>query len=447
MSWAKWSVPFVLSLCILPAALAQNAIDDAQKKLLAKRAAEADAYRKLAEAIKGVQINSETYVRDFVAEHDEIRAGLDTFIRGVRLGQPRYYADGSAEVPAEVTVARLVEVLTELHTRVYKDGCGKCRVKVKDIQTIEQRLEKKVIQVVGMGAPREDLPPDLPEGVAEQLGGPPAPPEAPIPDIWRTMPAQARLMAVRAARVDAQRKLVERIIGLRVTSDTTVRDFVAEHDTINTVAAGTLVGFSEKQIYYHHDEPIVEVTLEVPVESVITTIKELHQRTIQGDRVKGSDIQQLCQSIKTQVFEATGTGVPPQRLLQVYNQKLSAEQRLPAWAMAPITVRGQGVPPEDKVGTPQGKLLAARAAEMDAKRKLAEHVFGLQLHSSTTVRDFVTEHDEIRSSVNAVLVGAAVERTTFKEDGTAEVVVSLPGLQVWEVLSRRLHNHPVANGG
>src|SRR5690606_34739796 len=118
----------------------------------------------------------------------------------------------------------------------------KCRVKVKDIQTIEQRLEKKVIQVVGMGAPREDLPPDLPEGVAEQLGGPPAPPEAPIPDIWRTMPAQARLMAVRAARVDAQRKLVERIIGLRVTSDTTVRDFVAEHDTINTVAAGTLVG-------------------------------------------------------------------------------------------------------------------------------------------------------------------------------------------------------------
>jgi len=62
-------------------------VDAAQNKLLAKRAAQADCYRKLAETINGVQITSDTLVRDFVTESDQIRTGVDQFIRGVRLGQ------------------------------------------------------------------------------------------------------------------------------------------------------------------------------------------------------------------------------------------------------------------------------------------------------------------------------------------------------------------------
>ena len=66
-------------LVAIPAvAFAQNAALEAQNKLLSKRAAEADAYRKLAETVNGVQINSETYVRDFIAEADNIRTDLDT---------------------------------------------------------------------------------------------------------------------------------------------------------------------------------------------------------------------------------------------------------------------------------------------------------------------------------------------------------------------------------
>jgi len=65
-------------------------VSPAQNKLLAKRAAEADAYRKLAETINGVQINSSTTVRDFVTESDEIRSGIDTVVRGARFGSPAY---------------------------------------------------------------------------------------------------------------------------------------------------------------------------------------------------------------------------------------------------------------------------------------------------------------------------------------------------------------------
>src|SRR3990172_13043379 len=70
---------------------AQNLASDAQNKLLAKRAAEADCYRKLAECVYGVRITSDTYVRDFITESDQIRSGIDTFVKGIRLGPPRYF--------------------------------------------------------------------------------------------------------------------------------------------------------------------------------------------------------------------------------------------------------------------------------------------------------------------------------------------------------------------
>jgi hypothetical protein len=402
----------------------------AQKKLLSRRAAEADAYRKLAETVRGLQITSDTYVRDFVAESDQIRAGMDTFIRGVRLGEPHWYADMSCEVPAEVTVQKVIETLQELHQRYYKGH----KIKAQDFQQITRQVQKNIIKAVGMGAPREDLPPDLPEGCAQQLGGPPIPPQAPIPPIWSQMPPQARLLALRAAEVDAKRKLLERIKGLRITSDTQVRDFVAESDQITAQAQGTIIGATIVKQYLHSDEPIAEVTVEVPVESVIECIKELHNRAIKGHQVKGSDITEIQRSIQTQTFQATGMGVPRPDFLRRFNTiAQDPADQLPPWAMQPISATGNGVAPADKAGTPQGRLLAARAAELDAKRKLAEQVNGLRISSQTLVRDFVTQRDEIRAQVQAVLLGAGVEKTSFDGD-TATVVVSLPGMAVWDVL-------------
>ena len=60
-----------------------------------------------------------------------------------------------------------------------------------DLKPLYALLAKKdVIKVVGMGAPREDLPPDLPAGCAEQLKGPPVPPRPSVPDLWRRIGPQ-----------------------------------------------------------------------------------------------------------------------------------------------------------------------------------------------------------------------------------------------------------------
>ena len=406
---------------------------DAQNKLLSKRAAEADAYRKLAECIKGLQITSDTYVKDFVCESDTIQAEMDTFIRGVRLGKPKWYADLSCEVPAEVTVAKVIETLKQIHTRFY-DGN---RIKGTDFTDMERNIQRKVIKVVGMGAPREELPPGLPAGVAEQLGVTTLP-EPAIPDLWAKIGARGRLMAIRAAEIDAKRKLLERIKGLRITSDTLVRDFVAESDQITAQAMGTVMGANIVRTYLHHDEPIVEVTVEVPLESVVTIVKTLHARSIQGDRIKGTDIADVTSRIKTKTFQAIGMGIPPQKAIVAYNAKIaSTEPQIPPWASLKIEMTGAGVPSAEMAATAQGKLMAARAAELDAKRKLGEHINGLVISSETTVRDFVAEHDEIATHMDSILVGSMVERTEFDGD-TAHVTVSIPGMRVWEVVHDRL---------
>lgn len=410
-------------------AVAQQ-VSDAQNKLLAKRAAEADAYRKLGETINGFQLSSQTFVKDFVTESDEIRAGMDTFIRGARFGQPRYYDDGVCEIEAEVTVAQLITTIKELHTRHYKGNS----VTGTDIEQFQQALKTDVVKATGTGAPRPDLPPELPAGVEANLTQVEVTTTTLyVPPIWKSVSAQERLMAQRAAHLDAARKLLERIKGLRLTSNTLVKDFVTEYDEISTASEGIVVGAKQKgPAYFHDGELIVEVTLEVPVQSVITQLKELHTRHYKGNSVTGTDIEQLTKILKTDMFEATGTGtVRPQAIQQV----VSAGFEMPAWVAETISAVGEGTDPA--IDTPQGRLKAARAAELDAKRKLSEQVFGLRIDSNTLVRDFVTEHDEISTQVNAVLIGAVANPPSFG-NGIAQVKVILPAAEVWRVVHQQI---------
>ena len=413
-------------VCLLAAAVASaQDVTAEQQKLLAKRSAEADAYRKLAEAVYGLQINSRTYVQDFVTESDDIRGEVDTFVKGIRLGTPTFYDDGSCEVSAEVTVAKVVETLRTAHSRHYRGDS----IKTSDFESITRRIEKSVIKVIGMGAPRSDLPFDLPEGVAEMLGPAPEGVRPPIPDIWRRVGPQARLSAMRSARMDALRRLAERIKGLRLTSRTQVRDFVTESDVITTEMDQFLRGAEEKGYYLHHDELIAECTLVVPTEQVISTIKRLHSRHYKGDDVKGSDIEHVTRTVVKKDFEATGMGIPNPRFIKKY--AATAALQMPDWSMRAIEVEGMGTDPE--IDTAQGRLRAARAAEMDARRKLAEQISGLEIRSATTVRDFVTECDHIEGLVSAVVVDAIVKSTRFTDD-TAVVIIVLPGARVWDIV-------------
>lgn len=73
-----------------------------QARLMARGAAKADAYRNAAEVLNGVRVNSETYVRNYVMQSDEIRVVVEGFVRGARIIKVNQQWDGMIELTIEL---------------------------------------------------------------------------------------------------------------------------------------------------------------------------------------------------------------------------------------------------------------------------------------------------------------------------------------------------------
>jgi hypothetical protein len=122
-----------------------------QAALMAKRGAEVDAYRKLAEQIKGLRVDSRTYVKDFVTESDQITAETVAYIRGVRFTRYAFIEGGIFEAEAAVGLTQVITYLNELHTRNIKGD----KIKGLDYQTMRQVNKKSIVTAVGNAAIRE----------------------------------------------------------------------------------------------------------------------------------------------------------------------------------------------------------------------------------------------------------------------------------------------------
>ena len=81
----------------------------------------------------------------------------------------------------------------------------------------------------------------------------------------------ARPMALRAAKVDAYRNLLEITKGVQVDSRTTVKDFAVESDVINTQVEGLVKGAQIVDQQYLSDGT-VEVTLRMPLYGELSKI-------------------------------------------------------------------------------------------------------------------------------------------------------------------------------
>jgi hypothetical protein len=73
----------------------------------------------------------------------------------------------------------------------------------------------------------------------------------------------------------------------------------------------------------------------------------------------------------------------------------------------------------------QQKLMAMRAAQVDAYRNLAEQVQGFRVWGNTAVSAFMTQNDSVRTYVDSFIRGAHVVSTTSIGDGNFEVTVEL----------------------
>ncbi len=103
-----------------------------------------------------------------------------------------------------------------------------------------------------------------------------------------------------------------------------------------------------------------------------------------------------------------------------------------------LTATGYAVISVQNAKTPaQQRLLAIRAAKLDAYRGLAEQVYGIYLDSNTTVADLVVKSDAFRTRVEGVVHGAQLGTITPVNNETYEVTVTLDRSTVGDL--RRLY--------
>lgn len=198
---------------------------------------------------------------------------------------------------------------------------------------------------------------------------------------------QKEILALRAAKVDAYRRLLAIIEGYRIESQTTVRDFVVANDEIRSRLDGYIRGAKEVS---QRIEPDGTAVIEVEVQT-----KEI-------ERILGKKL-----GISEGVIRATGFGAPPGD-----TSRQTAPSSSPfTWSNPVIRVTGQGAYPTNRsdLSAGQAQLMAKRAAELDAYRKISEELYGMRIRSDTTVRDFVVAHDTVQSNLTAFIRGAFVE--------------------------------------
>ncbi len=146
-----------------PPAMPANA---AQARAMAERAAFVVALRNLLETVKGVRVDSESVVENFMVKSDVIRTRVDGIVKGARIIKTSYMSDGSVEVLVAMPIrGALMDALVP-------ENFGRPR----DIQ----QMPKPVPSVQPPSQPAVPAPPKMPVEPSKPAPATPAPVVPPL---------------------------------------------------------------------------------------------------------------------------------------------------------------------------------------------------------------------------------------------------------------------------
>ncbi len=137
-------------------------------------------------------------------------------------------------------------------------------------------------------------------------------------------PAQARLMAERAAVAVAQRNLLEIIKGVRVSSETRVENFMTDYDVVYTRVEGMVKGARQTgPARYDSLAGTVEVELEIPLyenglaDAVIPVLGPEQAAT----PALTPEVKQFLQQYSALVLDGSEAGLKPSLFPRIYDAK------------------------------------------------------------------------------------------------------------------------------
>jgi hypothetical protein len=194
-----------------------------------------------------------------------------------------------------------------------------------------------------------------------------------------------KVMTTRAAKVLAERAIVESIFGLKIRATESVQDMIAasfEGKTESKTEA-QISGVQIEEIVYDPEKDIAKATAFVSLPSITN---------IDGETL----------NLKNKVFKrvAFATSTPSQA----------------------------------------GPIKALRAAELDAYKQLAKSIVGFTLESQTTVENYMLKSDLVKTKVMATLYLSELMDYGWDENGDAFVKMGLNVKDISELLGEKVQS-------
>lgn len=95
------------------------------------------------------------------------------------------------------------------------------------------------------------------------------------------------------------------------------------------------------------------------------------------------------------------------------------------WTTGIATAHGIGIPPKNPASPLQAREMTRKAAWSVALRNLLEVVKGIHVSSTTTVSNYVTTNDEVRTKVEGFVKGARIVNEQEMPDGSYKTTVEM----------------------
>lgn len=201
-----------------------------------------------------------------------------------------------------------------------------------------------------------------------------------VPPGWA---GNKRIMTTRAAKVMAERALVESVYGLKVRSKEEVQDLIATSfiGETETKTSATISGIKYEEVVYDETKDIAKVTASIQMGNITT---------IDGQTV----------DLKNKVFRrvAFATSTPSQA----------------------------------------GPLRALRAAEIDGYKQLVKRVVGFTLESQTSVKNYMLVSDFVKTKVMAAIYLAEIQEFGWQDNGDAYVKMVLNVNEAGDLLDQKV---------
>lgn len=240
-----------------------------RERLKALKVAQLDALRLLSERVYGSQLYAGTTVLDFTLASDTVRSGVEALLKGAEQTEDaEYLPNGTVQVVYGIDLKRILDVIES-------------EAKAAGVAVPAQPKPvagASFIDVMGNGA----LP--------------------------RTQ-GMRRVRAKRAAEMDAYRRMAERLVGVRISAETTTAELCLGDDRILASVSAFLRGAKPTDIVYHQDDS-AEVTMELNMETVVETIETITRRYQRGLRTTTERTREVNRDVIKEKIVVTGHGAP-----------------------------------------------------------------------------------------------------------------------------------------